>query len=296
MELIEKFAGAGSFYSSFVTGAGDDVGLTLEDMTLYTILPFGQLFMRMFKFGGSLDKPYLLFLMFPSFGLLVNVLNPFDSEFKHNMMKWGILSLLTGWIAPLFGYAKLLKKVDNSNNMDAIMLLPIFFRFIIVATLLYIDFDDYYRPLVIHFALFFIMMLTNFIHLAIRPQCNSGNSKNSGNRFWKILVDTVLQYGIIFFFIGMIAKTRNYAEDLYSKPIPLMNNIGELIQSIIWCIGASFAYTMTNMIDSNYNTDNTPPHKNDDVCKGETSQLRSTISFIVLITGLLYNLWVNRFF
>ena len=58
------------FLSSFLTFKGDKVNMNLLEMLMYGMIPgFGQLLMRVDKFGGSLDKPYLLFplLLFPPF-------------------------------------------------------------------------------------------------------------------------------------------------------------------------------------------------------------------------------------
>ncbi len=296
MEFIEKFAGANSFASSFTTGSGDDVGLIIEDIILYTLLPFGQLIMRMYKYGGSLDKPYLLLLMFPSFGILVNLLNPLNPDFGSNITRWIIYSIALGWIAPLMGYFKLINKVEDTNNLDAVFLMPIFFRFIVIAVLMFVQFDETYLQLIIHTILFSIMMLTNFVHLAIRPQCNSGNNKDAGSRFLKVLMDTTFQYGIIFFFMGMLTKTKNFASEIYEMKIPIFDNIGVFMESISWIFGAMLAYITTNMIDANYNTDNKKPYKNDDVCKGDISALRYVFSVTLFITGLTYYLFQSSFF
>jgi hypothetical protein len=288
MEFIEKFAGAGSFGDSLISGSGDDVGLTVEDIFLYTLLPFGQLIMRIYKYGGSLDKPYLLLLMFPSFGFLVNFLNPYDADFGSNMLKWSVLGVVIGWIAPLMGYYKLINKVEDADNLDAAFFIPIFVRLLLVLGFMYFQFETTFMPYIINLVLFGILMLTNFIHLALRKQCNSNNNKDVGSRFVKVLIDTIFQYGIIFFFMGMFTKTKHFASDLYDVEIPLFQNVGIMVESITWSFGAMFGYITTNMIDSSYGTDNKSPYKNDDVCKGDISALRHVTSVLVLLGGLIY--------
>ncbi len=298
MNFIEKFAstneGAKSFIESLLSGSGDNVGLTIEDIILYTFLPFGQLIMRIYKYGGSLDKPYLLLLLYPSFKFLSNFLNPFDPDFSRNLIKWSVIGAAVGWIAPLMGYYNLLNKIEDGDNLDAVFFIPIFVRFLFVLGFMYLQFDPIYVPYIINIALFGILMFTNFIHLSIRKQCNSGNNKDAGNRFFKVLMDTILQYGVIFFFMGMFSKTKNFASELYDINIPVFENFGVLIESITWCTGAMFGYIFTNIIDTNYDTDNNPPYKNDDTCRGNISPLRSIISLIVLITGFIYYAWQNR--
>jgi hypothetical protein len=293
---MELFGGAKEFGASFLTGAGDDVGMKTEDIFLYTLIPFGQLFMRMYKFGGSMDKPYLLLLMGPSFPFISTLLNPFDPDFGRNMIRYTMLMWILGCVAPILGYFKLINKVEGGNILDPVIIMPIGIRIIIIALLIYYNYEDEYKEIIIHLALFLIMMLTNFTHLMIRPQCNSSNNSNYGMRFLKVLMDSFFQYGIIFIILGMFAKSKQFAMELYDKPIPFFNNIGEITETLVWIMGAMFGYILTNMFDANYNTDNSKGHINDDVCRGELSSLRYVSSVVLLIVGMVYYIWQNRMF
>ena len=139
-------------------------------------------------------------------------------------------------------------------------------------------------------------MLTNAIHLLIRPQCNSSNNTNHGMRFLKVLMDSFFQYGIIFFLLGIMSKSKMFAIELFEKPVSFYNNVGEIIETVIWALGAMFGYILTNMFDANYNTDNSDRHENDDACKGDTSALRNVTSVVIFIIGMLYYMWQNRMF
>jgi hypothetical protein len=293
---MELFGKDSDFGKSFTSLEGDDANIKVEDIFLYGALPFGQLFMRMVKYGGSLDKPYLLLTLVPSFVFMSVILDPLHPRFTRNIILWTFVMWAVGWIAPLLGYFKLLNKVEGGSILDPIILLPIGIRFLLILLLVIMNFDNTYKDLLMHVVLFFIMMLTNFIHLMIRPQCNSSNNSNHGLRFLKVLMDTFFQYGIIFLIVGMFLKTKMFAYSLYAKPIPYFDSIGNLFETIVWCLGAMFAYIFVNMIDVNYDTDNTPGHAGDDACSGYTSDARKVVSSLIFLIGIIYFVWVNRYF
>jgi hypothetical protein len=308
MELFGKYSNFSNSYirgsekdgktlgQSFISEEGDDVNMTTEDVFLYTLLPFGQLFMRMIKHGGSLDKPYLLLLLGPSFYFMGVILDPLHERFGRNIILSLFIMWAVGWITPLLGYYGLLNKVEGGSILDLVILIPIAIRFLLIILLINIGFDNNYKDLIMHGILFFIMMLTNFMHLMIRPQCNSSNSSNHGERFLKILMDTIFQYGIIFFILGWFLKTKMFAYELYAKPLGLFNSVGDLMETITWCLAAIFAYASINMIDVNYSTDYTQGYANDDTCKGNISALRISISTLLFVLGLLYFYYQNRYF
>jgi hypothetical protein len=293
---MELFNGANSFAASFLTGAGDNVDMKTEDIFLYTLLPFGQLIMRIYKYGGSLDKPYLLLLMAPAFKFMTTLLDPFNPEFGKNMVKWTLLMWASGFITPLLGYLNLIKSTESESIIDLAILIPIGIRVILIAVLVYFNFEDnVFKKFIVNMILFSFMMFTNFIHLSIRRQCNPKYKYNGGKRFLKVLMDSFFQYAIILLILGIFAKTKFFAYELYDTPVPFYNNVGEVLETIVWISAAIFGYILTNMFDANYNTDNSPGNKNDDVCQGDISDLRCVISSIMLVVGLLYYYLQNRY-
>jgi len=70
MELFD--ASDDKFLKSIISGSGDDVNVAISDVVLYSVLPFGQLFMRIYKYNGSLDKIYLMLLIHIKYSQLTN--------------------------------------------------------------------------------------------------------------------------------------------------------------------------------------------------------------------------------
>ncbi len=302
MNLIENFKISNSGWkTAFTSTDGDDVDMKVEDVLLYTFLPFGQLFMRIFKYNGSLDKIYLLLGLIGS-GWFVHRL--FDT-YEPNYWGWLIISYFVASalnaIPAVLGYYKKLNKVDDeqSSVFDFAILIPIFCRFLFGFAMIYINFyvGDFIGPIMIHLTLFLFIMLAVFIRLVRRRQCNSTNNQNTGKRFVKVLFDSIFIYTIIFIISGMVLKMQKFEGymSFFATPVPYYGTMGDFMLMIGWAGGALLGYMFNNMLDTTFNTKFEPPYNDDDVCKGEISSFKITVTSILLIVSVIYYVSNSRY-
>ncbi len=235
--------------------------MNLFEMLFYGIIPgAGQLLMRINKFGGSLDKPYLFFplLLFPPF------------------------SFIPVLIAK-FGY---LNKTDGKNLIDIYVLIPIIFRFILIFIMGYISqiITSETGNLIIQIGLLFgTVLLGNILHILADKECEKMNV-GFRSKLIKGMADSMLQYGAAMLAVyssTFIPVLSDILEFLRSIPIPIFNNISSSIDSVFWSVGIAAGYLLMNMINVNY-------YEHTDICTGKIGIIRMIISIIAFATAVFF--------
>jgi hypothetical protein len=246
------------FLASFFTLKGDNVDMNVIEMLIYGTIPvFGQLLMRVDKFGGSLDKPYLFFplLFIPPFSFIPVL-----------VAKFGFL-----------------KKIKGSNILDIYILIPIIFRFILIFIMAQIGSPG---GLTLQAALIFgAIIITNIIHALTQDRCKDIKS-DIGNHLVKGIADSMVQYAgamVVLFSTAFIPIIGEILEVLRNVELPFVGNISHFIDSSIWSVGLVCGYMFINMIDANYNTDA-------DICTGKIGALRIIISIIAFAITIFYQI------
>ncbi len=244
------------FISSFLTFKGDKVDMNILEMLMYGLIPgFGQLLMRVDKFGGSLDKPYLLFplLLFPPFSFIPVLL-----------AKFGFL-----------------KKENGENIIDAYILIPIIFRFILIFIMAQLGSPG---GLALQAALVFAaIFLTNFIHALTEDRCKVIKA-NFGTKLVKEMSDSMLEYAfaiLVLFSTEFIPIVGELLEGLRDIPFPVFGKISSVIDTTIWSIGLVVGYMIMNMVDVNYYSPN-------EACSGKIGAVRIIISIIAFAAAIFY--------
>ena len=244
------------FFSSFLTFKGDKVDMNFLEMLMYGMIPgFGQLLMRVDKFGGSLDKPYLLFplLLFPPFSFIPVLI-----------AKFGFL-----------------KKAEGENILDIYVLIPIIFRFILIFVMAQIGSPG---GLLLQAGLIFgALLLTNIIHVLTEERCKSLKG-GFGNKLVKEISDSMLEYSVgvlLLFSTTFIPIIGELLEGLRDTPFPGVGKLSSVIDSSIWSIGLVCGYMIMNMIDVNYYSAN-------EACTGKIGTIRILVSIIAFAISFGY--------
>jgi hypothetical protein len=201
----------------------DSDKISLIKAILISIIPFGQLWARVFWLHGSLDKAWLMFPFFLIF--------PFS---------------VIPSLAMYFGFVK---KGIGGIPYDNFMWIPIIFKFLLsflVPIFLEFFYDDP-SDTTIFIYIFIIQLFIGMIPNLIRTYklCNN----LPFNSFGKAFVDSTIANGVgellpfilawmpfIGFFISIIGM------------IPV---IGEQIENILWSISFFSGYVLVNMVNAN---------------------------------------------
>jgi hypothetical protein len=244
------------FLKSFTTFKGDKVDMNILEMLMYGLIPgFGQLLMRVDKFGGSLDKPYLLFplLLFPPFSFIPVLI-----------AKFGFL-----------------KKKSGENILDIYVIIPIIFKFILIFIMAQIGSPG---GLELQAALIFAaIFMTNLIHVLTEERCKSV-SGGFGGKLVKEMADSMIEYAaaiLILFSSKFIPVIGELLEGLRDIPFPVVGKISSVIDSTIWSIGLVCGYMIMNMIDVNYYSSN-------EACTGKIGAVRIIVSIIVFAAAIFH--------
>ncbi len=271
------------------------------DLVLFILAPFGDLFMRSSNYyNGSLDKIYLFIVStIASLVFFSNLVDWYHPRWLVNTIASYLAMCVFNLPSALLGYyGKIHKVPDTEKVIDLWILIPIVIRVLIglIIIPLYLNFPEV-APYLIHITLFLVLMFTNFIHLAKRKQCNPKNNTNHGKRFVKVLIDTLMQYGIIFLIIGFLLKLQiiEGGVSLFSTKVKYFGNVGEIILMLGWMGGALIGYIFNNMIDINFGTKFQPPYDNDDTCKGDIEKFHIVFVVIFIITSLIYFVYQTRY-
>lgn len=226
------------------------MGMNVWKIFLYSLLPMGQLFMRIFEFNGSLDKWYLLFplLLIPPFS----------------------------FIPVTLGYFGYIKKLNKGPLVDIYVLLPIIARFIFI--LLISQIENISMLFLQVGILIVFLFIANMIRLYTTRKCEKSS-------FWgrtvKGIFDSMAQYGfgvMTVFLIQFIPFIGQILGLLMNLSIPYLS---QFIESTVWALGLTGGYMFMNMIDANFENDK-------DYCLGDISSGRMITSAIVMLIAILY--------
>jgi hypothetical protein len=172
------------------------------------LIPGGQLYARLFNFGGSMDKLWLLLpAFFPPFSLIPMILLKLGwisikqgSGFINPLNKWLLLPIITIIMMPF-----LLDHVFNLDN-DSLLGFLITFIFIITAC-----------------------SITNIINM--RGKCKTTTFNNVG----KSVMDAITAYGIAIFISWCINFIPVIGEIIIE--IEMIPFIGPIVKQTIWILG-----------------------------------------------------------
>ncbi len=195
--------------------------LSWAEVAILGILPLGQLWARVFKFKGSLDKWWL---MFPLLQL------PPLSYIPLLMMKFG-------WV----------KDGKGTDPVDKIMLLPIIAKFIIPFILPYIIDED--SEMLTSIVSFILQMLMIMVANLTRRYDNC-NGEITIDSIGKAGIDSTIAYGIgelVPFVLGFLPVIGVVYSVIEAIPV-----IGDFVNQIFWSIGFAGTYMVINM----FNQDN----------------------------------------
>ena len=241
--------------NSFLTIKGDSVNMSLGEMALYTILPLGQFLMRIDKFGGSLDKPYLLFpfFLFPPFSIIPVLI-----------AKFGFLV-----------------KKEGSKILDIYILIPIIFRFILMFTMAHYGIPG--GPILQAALVFAAIAITNIINLLNNSRCKTNKDSFFG-KFIKQIGDSMFEYSMgifIIFLISFVPFAGAFLNIISQIPLPFVGKVSQILDTILWSIGLIGGYMLIKMIDVNYYT-------NTEICSGKVGLLRIIISMIAFAVAIFF--------
>lgn len=270
---------------SWYSEDGDDVDMKDEDIALYSILPFGQFWMRIFKFNGSMDNMWLWLFSLPTLFFIYAVLDIYSSTATYLIqliISYALMAAL-GSVPGIWAKQKKIKKAEPGNLFSYSMILPLVARCLIVIPLAY-AFDEFSftaRAITTEAIMFLILMFSNFLNITFEVSDCEKNNLDTLGTFLHVLMDTFAQYGFIYLFTSMSVRARVLAFDTFSAPVPYFGDVGDILELIFWIIGAIVAHILTKMINKSFNKS--------DKCNtdGTVSALRKALSGIIFLVGLL---------
>ena len=244
------------FLKSFITGKGDDVDFSIYEILFYFICPFvGQPIMRIKKFGGSLDKPYLFFPLF--------LIPPFTA------------------VPLLVAYFGGLDKIEGSNPLDIYIIIPFIIRLILIFFAL--ELGSPRGKLLQNLILLGSIMFANTLHIYTQEYCKTLPDKIFTGKLGKIAIDSMLEYGLAVLILLIIYNLPLIGR-LFSAFKDGEGVFSNIIQSIAFGLSVAVAYLLVNMGDVNYS-------EQIDVCDGTISPWRGSISVIIYAIGMFIQLY-----
>ena len=199
--------------------------LSLFDVLIYTPLPFGQLWARIFSMNNSTDNLWLLVLtIVPIISLLLNL----KFEFTAILL---LLSNLFPLVLMKMEQIKPGTETNSSSPLDKYILFPIILKLLIM---IFLSGDSYIQ---------IYELLILFIPIVFRKyyKCKT----ISGNILMKSIIDTTFIYSIIEF-AKYIITSKLHILQCDDNSNGLFNNL------IVWFIGLLIGYSFINLVnDSN---------------------------------------------
>jgi hypothetical protein len=238
----------------FTSFKGDNVDLNLIEMAFYGLVPFGQVFMRINKYGGSLDKPYLLFplLLIPPFSIIPVLI-----------AKFGFL-----------------KKVNGTNIFDGYILIPIIFRFVLIFIMAHLG--EFGGPIFQALLVFATLVATNIFRLINDVTCASNKEGLTIDKIFKQVGDSMIEYSlgiVIILLFTFLPFVKVILELISMFPLPFVGKVANILDSILWSVGLIGGYILVHMFDANFVS-------NSDSCAGKTGILRLIISIIAFAVAI----------
>ncbi len=223
---------------------------------LCVILPLlGQVIMRIIELGGSLSRPWLLYI--PIFWI-----PPFT---------------LAPYLLSEFGYVK---SANTGKVYDNFILIPIIVKLLLSFVPLYsADLTGMYIIILLG-----SMLIANTIHILKSNACQQIGS-NIFTVFSRALSDSFLQYSVGFiltFMLRTIAKLIPMLQPLILN-IKSIDILYKLIIFLLWAMGFAGAYMILHMVDNNTETPET-------YCKKSPKFVKLLIGFILFFAVIFYEI------
>ena len=237
--------------------------MTWNQVLFYSMMPFGQLFYRIFYLGGSLNKSWLLFPLFliPPFSLIPMML-----------IKKGFV-----------------KREKRKNPLNNLILMPILAKLILPFILsMFISLDNQLSHKLIIFSI--VLPLVILLNIKTREKiCKNMVVATPSN-----ITNSVISYGIaelLVFIMPFIPMYGNIINIAHGTPL-----LKTLVNPLIW----SFGFFVTHIIMSLINQKNRNKYCNNDKIKNKKVMARIflVLVFFVIIEGLRtgkINMKINNF-
>jgi len=196
------------------------------DILIYTPMPFGQLWARIFSLNNSTDQSWLLSLMIlPILSILFNL----DIKFT------GIIMLLSNLFPLLLMKMNKIKMgTGTSESLDKFVLLPIFVKLLLMIFFSTNDLNQIFE------------LLTIFGTIVMRKmyKCN----KLSSNLLIKSVIDTSYIYSVIELLKYLITEHLNIMK--------CNDNSNSIFNSLlVWSLSLIIGYSTINLVnDTNLDT------------------------------------------
>lgn len=185
---------------------------------VYGLLPGGELFMRMFKLNGSMDKPYMLFPLF-----MVPIL---------------------GFIPLLMARFGLFEMGKGGNPIDWYVVIPIITK--LLSHFFFKKLSFVKKTIFTVLLVLSSVILANVLHFLNRDDCKE--NKKIGSVAFRTIIDSCIEYGsgtatVAFTkYIPVIGEVIMAGEKL---PV-----IGKVFKELLWSVGYGLTYLLNNMISN----------------------------------------------
>jgi hypothetical protein len=238
----------GNFFSS-LGNLKDNNKLSWKEVFIMGIIPLGQLYARVEKFKGSLDKWWLMFplLLFPPLSFIPLI-----------MMKFNLVADGKG-----------------SKPIDYNILIPIIAKLIIPFALPLIGINEEDSGVLFSIVNLVLMLITTMIANLIRRNENcKGITFNSVGKAGMDSTIALAGGEITTFAIGYVPLLGTVISILKSIPF-----IGSIINQLIWAVGFTGTYVVKNM----FNQDNMNKFCSSPFIGNSEDRIPFIVSFVLLI-------------
>lgn len=200
--------------------AENKVDMSFLEIIFYTLMPFSQMLLRIFKLDGSMNRPYMLFPLFliPPFSIIPVL-----------FAKWGFF-----------------EKGQGGKPIDNYVLIPIFVKFLSIFL-----FAKSQTPFMKIIVILLGATLGNIMRTTIKRFCNDDNT-NVTKVIASSFIGGSIEYSaaayadVIMSFIPFIGVVFRLFESFGGSGI-----IAQLISLAIWSFGYVFMYAIVNIVNAN---------------------------------------------
>ena len=236
-------------------GGGDKVKMNAFEFMVYSFVPLGTIFMRIFKLGGSLNEWFWL-------------LPPFWTP-------------LFGWMPSLAAQWGWIKKINNVSGspIDGFILIPLIIKVLLPFL---INISNFGELLINASIIILSLILMNLLHTDISYNCGKNENTDSMAVLKKGWYDALLQYSgatltttLVPEIIMLIPGLEEF-DAVFAMPV-----IGSLVTNAIWATGLIAMYPLLNMYD--INTESSA------LCDPKSMWLRSVISILGFLCAFAWN-------
>jgi len=238
-------------------GGGDKIKMNLFEYLLYSIVPLGEIFMRIFKMNGSLEQ---WFWLLPPF-----LLPPFSF----------IPPLVAQW-----GWIKKINSNISGQPIDGFILLPLIVNFLLPFLINISTMNNLILNAII---IILTLIFMNLLHTDVSYNCGKDSKTSSIAILKKGFYDSLLQYAgatlttLLIPEIIMLIPGLEEFDAVFAIPV-----IGSIVTNGIWAFGLVGMYLLMNMYDINTEAS--------ELCNPQSMWLRSIIAIIGFICAFGWNL------